>query len=221
MKKRYIELPESERKMLRSKQLEESRNYFGDLIKELDISPKEFEIKTIFRNSNYVDCVGVYATEFNYPNGLFFEIINNETYEPLDKRVVYRLAVKKYKDCYQEEFEVSTKGSYLVPLEEARVINLDSYNISKENAFASYEDILPQNVTAQTTYRNDYSKAQEVSHAPIIGNKYNNKTDETKKTSSVEDAPMTEMTIRDYAAIKLKKPISNKKWLNDIIVKDN
>ena len=31
------------------------------------------------------------------------------------------------------------------------------------------------------------------------------------------DPPLNEMTIRDLAAIMLKKPVSNKKWLNDII----
>jgi hypothetical protein len=31
------------------------------------------------------------------------------------------------------------------------------------------------------------------------------------------DIPMNQMTMRDYAAIHLKKPVSRKKWLNDII----
>lgn len=31
------------------------------------------------------------------------------------------------------------------------------------------------------------------------------------------DPPFNEMTIRDLAAIMLKKPVSNKQWLNDII----
>lgn len=31
------------------------------------------------------------------------------------------------------------------------------------------------------------------------------------------DLPMDQMTIRDYAAIHLKKPISRRKWLNDAI----
>ena len=31
------------------------------------------------------------------------------------------------------------------------------------------------------------------------------------------DAPLDRVTIRDLAAIMLKKPVSNKKWLNDII----
>ena len=33
------------------------------------------------------------------------------------------------------------------------------------------------------------------------------------------DVPFSEMTLRDYAAIHLNKPLSNKKWLNDLILK--
>ena len=32
-----------------------------------------------------------------------------------------------------------------------------------------------------------------------------------------EDMPMDQMTMRDLAALLLKKPVSKKKWLNDII----
>jgi hypothetical protein len=33
------------------------------------------------------------------------------------------------------------------------------------------------------------------------------------------DSPISQMTVRDIAAILLKKPVSNKKWLNDLISK--
>jgi hypothetical protein len=32
-----------------------------------------------------------------------------------------------------------------------------------------------------------------------------------------QDAPLDQMTIKDLAAILLKKPVSNKKWLNDLL----
>jgi hypothetical protein len=31
------------------------------------------------------------------------------------------------------------------------------------------------------------------------------------------DAPFDQLTIRDLAALLLKKPVSNKKWLNDLV----
>jgi hypothetical protein len=33
----------------------------------------------------------------------------------------------------------------------------------------------------------------------------------------VEDAPYSEMTIRDYIAIHTGKPVSSKGWLNELI----
>jgi hypothetical protein len=33
----------------------------------------------------------------------------------------------------------------------------------------------------------------------------------------MEDAPYSEMTIRDYFAIQTGKPVSAKGWLNDLI----
>lgn len=38
-----------------------------------------------------------------------------------------------------------------------------------------------------------------------------------KKFSGVDDAPFTEMTIRDYVAIQTGRPVSHKEWLNKLI----
>ena len=39
------------------------------------------------------------------------------------------------------------------------------------------------------------------------------------KTPNVTDLPFSDLTIRDFAAIILKKPVSSKQWLNDLISK--
>lgn len=39
----------------------------------------------------------------------------------------------------------------------------------------------------------------------------------TLPDADLGDIPLSEMTMRDYAAIHLNKPVSRKKWLNDII----
>ena len=52
------------------------------------------------------------------------------------------------------------------------------------------------------------------------------KNDEQKQlnvddlNAEIADLPYDAMTIRDYAAIKWKKPISYKKWLNELITKN-
>lgn len=54
-----------------------------------------------------------------------------------------------------------------------------------------------------------------------IINKVEQKQEEPKKISMefelVDDAPFNMLTIRDLAAIMLKKPVSQKQWLNDLI----
>jgi len=35
--------------------------------------------------------------------------------------------------------------------------------------------------------------------------------------TTVDDAPYSDMTIRDYIAIHTGKPVSNKGWLNELI----
>jgi len=48
------------------------------------------------------------------------------------------------------------------------------------------------------------------------GSLFEDKVDLTKYDQA-DDSPMSEMTLRDYAAIKLNKPVSKKEWLNKII----
>lgn len=37
---------------------------------------------------------------------------------------------------------------------------------------------------------------------------------------ALDDCPLSEMTIRDFATVLLKKPLSNKQWLNKLIVEN-
>jgi hypothetical protein len=55
----------------------------------------------------------------------------------------------------------------------------------------------------------------------IIDQKYKepSKVKEFSFSNADEDASMSDITIRDYAAIMWKKPISNKNWLNNLINK--
>lgn len=54
-----------------------------------------------------------------------------------------------------------------------------------------------------------YPETATVSHVEAV--------EEEEEFVEQDDAPHREMTIRDYAAIKWMKPISNKPWLNKLI----
>ena len=62
---------------------------------------------------------------------------------------------------------------------------------------------------SELTKVKDYSK-QEVIQKPTIVD---------FEIDTALDAPMAQMTMRDYAAIHMRKPISTKSWLNEAISK--
>jgi len=61
--------------------------------------------------------------------------------------------------------------------------------------------------------RIDYEGVQET----LFKEENNNKGELMHYDLKEDDCPMSEMTLRDYAAIKLNKPVSKKEWLNKVI----
>ena len=74
-------------------------------------------------------------------------------------------------------------------MEELRIVNASSVAISKISA-----------VTAIDNFKKAPSQ-------PVTSN----------TPQMYEDAPYSEMTIRDYMAIQTGKPVSNKAWLNELV----
>lgn len=155
--------------------LDAIRNHHLDLIKNLGISPYDFNMKKAFYDNRGVQVVGIFASEFLKEKGFFFELISSDL-DPIDpQRKVYRVP---YCASFEEEYELNPKNSYNVPLEELRVVN------DKAPAV-----VAPSSVPA-----------------PTATPRWNN-----------DDAPYSDLTIRDYYAIQSGKPVSNKSWLNDLI----
>jgi len=95
----------------------------------------------------------------------------------------------------------------------------------KHNPFyeTEYETTTPHPVTGDIRYEIPINELIEVTNSKDTEIPWY--TDEELNTQEIEavlpdsdiDLPMSEMTMRDYAAIHLAKPISRKAWLNDII----
>jgi len=171
----------------KKQKLEAIRTHHDDLIKDLGIPRTDFNMKMPFYNKNGQVVVGIFSSEFKKEKGFFFELITRAL-EPADpERKVYRIPPST---TFEEEYELNEKGSYLVPLEELRVVNQQAVAINKSSAVTSSDSIL------RTT-----KKPVEAYKAP----------------ATMEDAPYSEMTIRDYYAIHTGKPVSAKNWLNDLI----
>ncbi len=185
-------MDDDEKKAYRQIKLKELQDYNQDLINDLGIAKSDFNMKKAFtRNGTVV--VGIFENEFKKSKGYYFELINSDI-EPDDPaRTVYRLSPTQF---YIDEYEMDEYGKFLVPVHELRVINRNSAAISKGSAATSSDRVLKNQTFETTTIKPPL---------PIsLGLK-------------VEDAPYSEMTIRDYIAIHTGKPVSTKSWLNEII----
>jgi hypothetical protein len=181
-------MTDDERAIYKDKKLKEIRDYHSDLIKDLGVSIYDFNMKTKFLDDRGRFVVGIFASEFKKQKGFYFELIDSNL-NPVDsERKVYKIP---FTTSFEEEYELNTKGSYHVPLDELRVVHPASVAISKSSAFTAVDEVLNSNESALS----------KVQRAPAL----------------MEDCPYSEMTIRDYFAIHTGRPVSAKNWLNDLI----
>lgn len=186
-------MTENEKAVYKAQKINEARTYHAEIIKDLGINETDFNVKAQFRDKYGRLVVGIYPSEFKKVKGFFFELVDFDL-NPINynDRKVYRIAPSK---SYDEEYEIGTVGAYLVPIEELKVVNPQSVAINKESAFIDDKNIFKVTQKAQQT------AMPKVSEINVIK----------------DDAPYTEMTIRDYIAIHKGQPVSNKEWLNQLI----
>lgn len=127
--------------------------------------------------------------------GKFYTEIVNDDNQPLStERTLYRFKGNEYSKSEYRSKENLVNGSlalkYYVPLSDFEKINLENY--------------IPKKAPKKLSLK-------KIEETNIIVNEDDN--------SEEEDLLMSKMTIRDYAAIKWQRPVSNKKWLNDLINK--
>jgi hypothetical protein len=173
-----------EQKRYKTEILEDMRDYHSTLISNLGINRNDFNMKMAFFDKSGRHVVGIFASEFKKENGFYFEIITRDFQPDNANRTVYKIPNNP---SFEEEYEMNEKGSYLVPLEELRVVNAVSVAISGPSAILEKSNVTAKNVTAY------------------------------KAPAPMEDAPYSDMTIRDFMAIHTGKAISTKNWLNDLI----
>lgn len=188
----YTQSPDEVKERKRQK-LDAIRQHHMDLIKDLEISPLDFNMKMPFYDDRKRQVIGIFASEFKKEKGFYFELVTRNL-DPLDtERRVYRVP---FNSAFDEEYELNEKGSYLVPLDELRVVNPAAVAISKGSAVASFDKVFS-------------SKAVPEEQAKPVA----------EQLAPKADAPYAEMTIRDYIAIHTGRPVSFKSWINDLIVK--
>ena len=184
----FRSLSQEDQKQYKVQILEEMRSYHASLLEELGASRQDFQMKLAFYDKQARNVVGIFASEFKRENGFYFELITRELESADESRTVYRIP---YNPSFEEEYEMNEKGSYLVPLEELRMVTPSSLAISGPSAMLDQ----PKSKSAMAP-------------KPTAG---------YRAPAPIEDAPYSELTIRDYYAIQTSKPVSTKPWLNELI----
>lgn len=188
----------------KEKILNSMRDYHSDLLSDLNVDRKNFQMKKPFLMKDGSYKIPLFESELKKKEGFYIELIdgNFQPYDP--ERTVYRIPYNEF--CADEYGEVAPGGYYLVPLEELRIINKLSAAISKSNLSKVYEE--PHKMEASTPKKN-------VVAFPTP------KITQPKPEPVIPDAPYSEMTIRDYYAIHTGKLVSLKPWLNELIQEHN
>ena len=174
----------------KTNQLQQIRAYHADLIRDLGIMSTDFQMKMGFYTNN---------GKFNGKTvvGIFpseFKRPNGLYFELIGRD--YQPASPQrtvyrvpHNDHFESEYEMNDRGSFYVPLDELRTVNPASVAIAKSAAVTSSDKFTERKEETPTFF----------------------------KPSPEVDAPYSEMTIRDYFAIKTGKPVSQKMWLNELI----
>lgn len=167
--------------------------------KNLGLMNPTFTIKFAYVPKHREDMViSMFPSEMETGDDVYIELTDGGNNPIHDTAVLYRLRNNPF--YKQGEYEVippdpsrnKNTETYLVPVSELEIV-----------AGTPTTGALPLSVT----------KKPPVS----IGQLLNTAGMDVSSEKEKEDAHYSELTVRDLAAIFLKTPVSNKKWLNNII----
>ena len=169
--------------------LQKSIEFHRNLIDDLGIDDRDFNMKKVFTLSKGREIVYIFPSEFKREKGFFFELIDSDLMPADPERKVYRLAPST---SYHDEYPFDEgKEQYEVPIEELRVVNKSAVAISKSSAVTSSDNILKEKLDKPVT--------------------------SSKNTLPLDDMLMSDITVTDYITIHRGIPVSAKPWLNDLV----
>jgi hypothetical protein len=207
---------------------EREKEFFVEHIetfKKLGLADPFFVIKTaFFQKGKFGRQVQLFESEISKGEDIYIEFYDNVTDDKGNVTDVVPFTedrqLFKYKanPFYAEEYETKEgtnfKGEpyilYTVPMSELVAVLKDGTEIThalyeKRKEEAKKEDSLPKLQKSLALFP-DF----EEEFAPV-------KNEEILLNGEIADAPLSEITIRDLAAIMLIKPVSARPWLNELI----
>jgi hypothetical protein len=189
-------MTENEKTVYRKIKLKEMHDFNQDFMDDLGLTKADFNMKYPFKRDGVL-VVGLFDNEFKRPKGFYFELINNDLESIDSERTIYRVP---YNEFYADEFEMDERSKFLVPVEQLKKMNRQSAAISKESVIVESDRTIKQEKYVAPKPPLPFSAEPQ---PPVV--------------PKLEDAPYSEMTIRDYITIHTGRPISNKAWLNEIV----
>jgi hypothetical protein len=154
--------------------------------------------------------IQLFESELAKEKDIYTEFVTKELVPDVEDRPLFKLT---YNPFYKEEYEIENKVTedgreysvYIIPVSELRVVLPDAQEI----AYSLYESGLYEVAPASPfpNFEDQFLKEKSVIDLT------------TMLVDDVVDEPITNLTIKDFAAIMLMKPVSNKAWLNDLVNK--
>lgn len=184
----------------RNQIVNEMKEFHKNTFSLLKIDPvKSFYPKTSF---NWKDgyYISLYEKELTSP--AFYTEFIDDFYNPKDS-VKRKLFVWKGNKEHVNEYYKKDEGSYcrwFVPADEFEEINVTSIALKSQTGGISTKNLIEKPKEVKTV---------SVESLPP----FELDDDDTEE----KDAPMSKMTIKDQCAIQWKMPVSDKKWLNNLI----
>jgi hypothetical protein len=138
----------------------------------------------------------LFFNEINKGNDIYLEATNRDLIPEDAERTLY---VLKSNPHFQEEYEmtepeITNSTRFLIPVSELKIV--------KKYTTGEISPVIEEPLIEDT------DAEKEIIEKTVF---------DFSNTTLLGESLITEMTIRDFAAIMLKKPVSNKAWLNEII----
>jgi hypothetical protein len=208
---------------------EKEREFFVnhmETFRALQLNDPFFVIKTaFFQKGKYGRQVQFFESELSKEEDIFIEFYENvkdsngndlDIVPMHEDRPLFRYKYNRYfSEEYEQKENVNSKGetyhTYTVPVSELLAVLKDGSEIT----YALYEKRKAE-AEAKKSMSELPRLQKTLSLFPDFEEEFAPKA-EAEISENYEDVPLSEITIKDFAAIMLMKPVSNRPWLNELI----
>lgn len=202
-----------------------------DTFRKLGIMDPFFVIKTaFFQKGKYGRQVQFFEWELKKGEDIYIEFYDNVTdengtvidFKPFhEERLLCKYRVNPhYAEEYEQKENINQKTgepyfTYTVPLSELVAVNPDG----REMAYPMYEKAKEATAKEEVAMPRLQNSLAFPDFEEELGKRSSEKASQPTLEDILvgDDAPISDMTITDFAAIMWKKPVSNKLWLNSLI----